>query len=420
MYSFSDYSIMDALEAATKRGVSIRFLYQGASDDRKDAAGTRSADLEDLGIEVRWINKIMHHKFAIIDGPRNAVDQAHSGRLLTGSGNWSYYAGTRYDENMEEVTGDMKLMLLFQKEFNHLWANGRQVIWNEEINEVPTLEITDDIIDEATGSEARFTSANFRTYESSTYGPTFTREGENSEVAERLVELIQGASTSISIASGHLRSRLIAQALLDKAENDPDVAIHVYLDGQEYVSEWYYTSDLDEYEFCLQAAVDADDRQDCDEKGYYFGLTLHLAGIPVRYKTYAYRWDYTYAAQMHHKYMIIDEKTVATGSYNYSNNAEHETMENLVIFEAVRYPNLVESFIDNFEAIWSTGLNEDYYNALWTEIEDGSDDFPIVFDSMALDWDQVTALKDLMRLHCPEINSEDYREDPSNHQSCVR
>jgi len=420
MYSFSDSSIMDTLEDAVNRGVSIRFLFEGAADDRKDLAGTRSADLEDLGIEVRWINKIMHHKFAILDGPRSSVNQASTGRLLTGSGNWSYSAGTRYDENMVDVSGDEKLTLHFQREFNHLWGNARLIEWNESISAVETLEITEEMVEEATGSEAVFTSANFRTYVSNTYGITFTRDGTGSEVAERLIELIDSADESIEIASGHMRSRSIAEALIAKSKADPQVDIRVYLDGQEYVSEWYYDSELDEYQACLDAADDADDVRKCDESGYYFGYTLHEAGIDVRYKYYAYRWDYTYALQMHHKYIIVDDSIVASGSYNFSNNAEHNTMENVAIYDRVTYPNLVASFQENFTSIWPTGRSEGHYEDLWDTIENGSDDFPIVFDSMALDWEEITALKELIRTHCPDINSEEYREDPASHWYCER
>lgn len=420
MYSFSDSSIMDSLEAAVNRGVSIRFLFEGAADDRKDLEGTRTADLEDLGIEVRWINKIMHHKFALLDGPRSSVDQAATARLLTGSGNWSYSAGTRYDENMTDLKGDARLVLRFQQEFNYLWDNARLIEWNEAITPAQALNITDEMLDDAAGSEAVFTSANFRTYISNTYGPTFTRDGTGSEVAERLAKLIESADKSIKIASGHLRSRMITDALLEKAKSDPQVDIRVYLDGQEYVSEWYYNTDLEEYQACLDEADEADDVRDCDEAGYYFGYALHQAGIDVRYKYYAYRWDYTYALQMHHKYVIIDDSVVASGSYNFSNNAEHQTVENVVIYDGVAYPNLVASFSENFENIWPTGRSEGHYDNLWAEIEAGNDDFPIVFDSMALDWEEITALKELIRVYCPDINSEEYREDPASHWYCER
>ncbi len=47
MYSFSDDGVMTAIQGAIDRGLPVRIIYHGASEDRRDPAGTRSADLED-------------------------------------------------------------------------------------------------------------------------------------------------------------------------------------------------------------------------------------------------------------------------------------------------------------------------------------------------------------------------------------
>jgi len=49
----------------------------------------------------------------------------------------------------------------------------------------------------------------------------------------------------------------------------------------------------------------------------------------------------------HNKVMIIDKKTVITGSFNFTNQAEHENAENLVIIKG--HPELVQSYRQNFE-----------------------------------------------------------------------
>ena len=49
----------------------------------------------------------------------------------------------------------------------------------------------------------------------------------------------------------------------------------------------------------------------------------------------------------HNKIMIIDKKTVITGSFNFTNQAEHENAENLVIIKG--HPELVTSYRKNFE-----------------------------------------------------------------------
>lgn len=52
---------------------------------------------------------------------------------------------------------------------------------------------------------------------------------------------------------------------------------------------------------------------------------------------------------MHNKFTIIDMNVVATGSFNYSNNADTRNEENLVFIES---RGLAESFKQNFESIW--------------------------------------------------------------------
>ncbi len=48
----------------------------------------------------------------------------------------------------------------------------------------------------------------------------------------------------------------------------------------------------------------------------------------------------------HNKIMIIDQKVVVTGSYNFTNQAEGENAENLLIIKG--HPDLVRQYKDNF------------------------------------------------------------------------
>ena len=160
-------------------------------------------------------------------------------------------------------------------------------------------------------------------------------------------------------------------------------------------------------------------RHQCENRGVHFGYELYEAGIPLRYKYYSYRWHYSYAIQMHHKYVIVDGQRVASGSYNFSNNAEHATLENLVFYEGERYPALVSSFVANFSTLWNTG-DGTLYNDLLDEVRGDSASFPIVFEPMSLDWQQVTELKEAIRSECPDINSHSFRTRPQSHQVCNR
>jgi len=46
--------------------------------------------------------------------------------------------------------------------------------------------------------------------------------------------------------------------------------------------------------------------------------------------------------------------------------------------------------------------------------------FPIVFDSMALSWTELDALRVLIRQNCPQVDSPEFRSNPSAHRSCTR
>jgi len=394
MYSFRDHGILEALQRAVERGVSVRVSFDSASEDRRDPEGTMSATLEESGMEVRWVNKVMHHKFAIIDGVRTAMDDPSEGILVSGSGNWSHSAGTRYEENTLIIREPPELLLRFQREFNHLWAHSREVVWNEDIEYFESVEIDESSIPDDPAVDAVFTSANFRTYFSDTYGHTF------------------------SIQRGE---RAGSEALAEKAAEDPSIDIRVYLDGQEWISEWYHGEQTDDLEECIEEAGDSEAQyEDCIYGGFYFGYQMYLDEIPVRYKYYAFRWDYHYAEQMHHKYFVIDGRWVATGSYNLSDNAETNTMENIIILDGAQFPGIADAFEDEFERMWVTGEEEGLYDVLLDEVRHGTDDFPIVFEPMALDWERVDVLKDAIRDACPDIYSDDFRENPEDHHYCPR
>lgn len=422
MYSFRDSGISDAIERAIDRGVVVRMIFETANEDRSDPEGSASARLEEMGVDVRYINKIMHHKFVIIDGAQTAIEQARTGVLITGSANWSSSAGTRYDENTVIIRGNVEALLRFQREFNHLWTHSRDFVWNENLEYFETMPIEEGAILDDPSIDAVFTSANYRVYESSRYGWTFSVNDGANAVSDRLVELIWSAESSIHVASGHLRSRPVAEALIERHELDPDLDIRVYLDNQEYLSLWSQNEQENELAACLEdAGDDIGDQQDCLDSGFLFSYELFEAGIPLRYKYYCYRWHYSYAEQMHHKYMIIDGQILVSGSYNLSDNAEHNTMENIVIYDAQAFPELVAAFEANFESLWVTGEEDGLYDELMDEILNGTDDsFPIVFEPMAIDWEQVTELKNAIRDNCPDINSYDFRSNPQRHWYCDR
>ena len=197
---------------------------------------------------------------------------------------------------------------------------------------------------------------------------------------------------------------------------DPGIDVMIYTDGQEYIADSTNAQQKASQEACLAKATTDSQERACVDKSYLYGRDLEIAGANVRYKYYAYRWDASYAAQMHNKFLIIDDR-LYTGSYNLSDNAEHNTFENMFMFDGPEFRDLVETYEAKFQAMWTTG--EGLLPALREKIETQST-IPIVFDAMALTWKEVRDLKSLIAAECPDVNSAEFRQNAPSHKTCTK
>lgn len=69
---------------------------------------------------------------------------------------------------------------------------------------------------------------------------------------------------------------------------------------------------------------------------------LSLSGVDVRIDRSP--------EHMHHKFMVVDGRTVLTGSYNWTRSAETRNEENLVVLDD---PVLAGRFAEEFDRIWN-------------------------------------------------------------------
>jgi phosphatidylserine/phosphatidylglycerophosphate/cardiolipin synthase-like enzyme len=418
MYSWSDADVGAALTEAAARGVEVRMLFETANDDRKildltARTATKSGRLEKAGIDVRYVNKINHHKFVIVDGPRDNAERAKTAKLSTGSANWSNGGATVYDENTLFIEGSTELNLAFQKEFDYLWSHSRDFQLASPLPYVlstATLGTADDA-----GLRALFTSPNFNIN-----GTTFSLDWTKTNVSDQLVEAIAQADDSILVAEGHMRLRAVADALIAKKQSDPSIDIKVYLDQQEYISSSGDSAQRAEVTACLaEAGSDERDRFECLSKDFLFSKALLDAGIEMRFKSFAYRWNASYAVQMHSKYILIDGVDLYTGSYNLSMNSEQSTMENVVHLRGAQFPAVITAFQDNFARMWETGRAEGLLAQLQNTISTAQT-IPLVFAPMALTYQEFTSLRSLIRSNCPLADSTEYRQNPGAHRTCPR
>lgn len=139
----------------------------------------------------------------------------------------------------------------------------------------------------------------------------FTREKSAAEIIERL---IRQTKNTFDAALYRFNSRRLAEALDEAGRRG--VRIHMVIDRNKYNES--------------QAT-----RQLLDDHRFTFRLARGRGGN---------------GSKMHHKFALLDEKIVITGSYNWTFASEEENYENLLI---LRDPELVRTYRPEFELLWA-------------------------------------------------------------------
>ena len=132
--------------------------------------------------------------------------------------------------------------------------------------------------------------------------------------AIRLIEnTISKAEASINVAAYSFTAENIADALIDAHRRGVDV--RVLLDKAQ-------------------------------GKRHYRAIEeMQDAGIPIRINSHY--------AIMHDKYIIIDSKTVETGSFNFTASAERRNAENVIVIKNNK--KLAHEYMDNWQQLWDEG-----------------------------------------------------------------
>jgi mitochondrial cardiolipin hydrolase len=157
-------------------------------------------------------------------------------------------------------------------------------------------------------------------------------------VADKIISVMQGAKNKIHIAVAHFNSERITNALINihnaknkNADPEDDLEILVMLDLGEY-----------------------GDRKSKSQR-------LEAAGIKVRYKTYSIAFFHPHSQLMHHKYMLVDDTDLVTGSYNWSDTAEFSNYENILHYHKRNVKKVLAAFRSEFDKLWT--MERDKYDA---------------------------------------------------------
>ena len=263
---------------------------------------------------------------------RDALIAAHrrgvTVRLVTESDNMDELEVQDLKEAGIEVLGDRREGLMHDKfviiDRSEVWTGsmnfttGAGYLDNNNLIRLRSTQLAEDYSYEF---EQMFIDDHFGALKSShTPHPTVTLNGSPIEVyyspqdgtVEHILRAINAAQESISFMAYSFTSDELAQALIERANSG--VSVTGVMDKDQY-----HSNAGTEYDKLAQAGID-----------------VRLDGNP---------------RLMHHKVIIIDRQVVITGSYNFSNNAEHNNDENTLI---IHNQDIAMQFLAEFQRIFDS------------------------------------------------------------------
>lgn len=136
-----------------------------------------------------------------------------------------------------------------------------------------------------------------------------------------VLQAIQSAKSQILVAAYSFTSKPVAMALLSAANRGVQVAV----------------------------VADAKANDPNSRNGRRYTATQFLAN-----KNVAVRLNSQYAI-LHHKFLVIDGRSVQLGSYNYSAAANSQNAENVLLLRDV--PQLAQQYAEEWRVLWEGGVD---------------------------------------------------------------
>lgn len=271
-YNFDLFDVADAMAAAKKRGVMVRFVTDTDTINDKSANVQKALGIlksAKIPIVQDERSPIMHDKFTVIDG------------RWVETGSWNYTDGSTYHDNNNMIIIDSpELAANYTTVFNEMFEAHEF----SSVGKIPHPSLTID------GTPVQ---------------NCFSPHGGCTDLA---VKAIDTAQKSIDFMAFSFTSNPIGKAMLDRSKAGVDVQGVFETTGSNTV--------YSEYKKMQRA-----------------GLEVYTDGNP---------WN------LHHKVIIIDDRTVIFGSFNFSSSAENDNNENMLVIDD---PNLAKAFLTEYARV---------------------------------------------------------------------
>ncbi len=293
--------------------------YRGGPDESLAAA----IDLARISVDVAIYDlNLWSVRDALINAHRRGIDV----RLVTESDNMDEQEVQELKEAGIEVLGDREEGLMHDKfviiDRSEVWTGSMNFTTGGgylDNNNLIRLQSSKLAVDYTHEFEQMFIDDHFSAYKTAgTPNPSMMVNGSLIEVyfspedgtLEHILTAVNAAQESISFMAYSFTSDELAEVLRERAQAGVNVS-----------------GVFDEDQYHSNAGTEFDTLKDA-------GIDVRLDGNP---------------RLMHHKVIIIDHKVVITGSYNFSNNAEHNNDENTLI---IHNQDIAAKFLAEFQQIY--------------------------------------------------------------------
>ncbi|MGF1478694.1 MAG: phospholipase D-like domain-containing protein [Cyanophyceae cyanobacterium] len=261
---------------------------------------------------------LMHHKFAIIDGAT----------VLTGSNNWTI-SGTHGDFSAPDSRGNANNLLkidssrlasLFQEEFNVMWGDGPGGQTDSKFGVKKPLRALRTIPVGTSSVTVQFSPS------SASQPWTATSNG-------LIGQTLQNATNSIRLALFVFSEQKLADIL--ETEHQQGVDIKALIDpGFAFRS---YSEGLD------LLGVALSNKCQYEKANRPWQNAIATVGVP----------QLPQGDKLHHKYGVVDEHIVITGSHNWSAAANNTNDETVLVIQS---PTVAAHFVREFERLYSQAV----------------------------------------------------------------
>ena len=260
----------------------------------------------------------MHHKFLVIDEEV----------VMTGSANFTT-SGIHGDFHSPESRGNTNnwlrieseaLASLFKSEFNLMWGDGPGGKLNSKFGkDKPWREPSQVVVGDS--------------YITVQFSPTSPTKPWPLTVNGLIGQVLEEAKDSVDLALFVFSEQKLADALAER--NDVGVEVRALIDRSFAFP--YYSEGLDMLGVALK------NRCKYEKENNPWSTPINTVGVP----------QLPLGDKLHHKFAIIDGKTVITGSHNWSASANYNNDETLLVIEQ---PQVAAHFSREFERLYQKAV----------------------------------------------------------------